>query len=221
MFNQILLDKNSFKALSAETRVNILKELNKRRKTLTELSASIGLGASTIKEHLQILEEAELIVQVDEGRKWKYYELTKKGKTVLEPQETRIIITLGIGTIALLALALILIQNPIFNQNMNVDNSIVGMGIETSNEDIDYVVMTNDSSGSEYDAQTIDATKSPTADTRLINSEAEIGLAITNDSNVGIEQNALITIAVLLGIIIGYVINSAKTKLIQINKKDN
>lgn len=220
MFNQILLDKNSFKALSAETRVNILKELNKRRKTLTELSVSIGLGASTIKEHLQILEEAELIVQVDEGRKWKYYELTKKGKTVLEPQETRIIITLGIGTIAILALALILIQNPIFNQNMNIDNTIVGMGIETSNEDIDYVVMTNNSDGSEFDVQTIDAIKSPTADTRLTNAGAEIESGAINDSTEGIGQNTLITIGVLLGIVIGYVVNSAKTKLIQINKKN-
>ncbi|MEK6959024.1 MAG: winged helix-turn-helix domain-containing protein [archaeon] len=103
MLNQkVILDNQSFKALSAESRVGILKNLNVRRMTLSELSKKLELESSTIKEHCMILAKADLIKQIDEGRKWKYYELTGKGKSLLEPnfmEEAKVLIVLCFGLI--------------------------------------------------------------------------------------------------------------------------
>lgn len=58
------------------TRKRLLISLEKRRKTLTELSREVGLRLPTVKKHLAILEENGAIVKIDEGYKWKYYQLT-------------------------------------------------------------------------------------------------------------------------------------------------
>jgi DNA-binding transcriptional ArsR family regulator len=102
---KITLDKKSFRALISETRINILKSLTQRRKTLSELSKEFGMSVSTIKEHLNVLCSAELIVQKDEGHKWKYYELTGKGRNVLNPGERKIIVLLGISLFAMAGIA--------------------------------------------------------------------------------------------------------------------
>lgn len=101
MSDKISLDKESFKALAVDSRINILKELNKRRKTLSELSTCLNLGTSSVKEHLEILQKAELIKKIEEGRKWKYYELTWKGKNIVDPTEAKIFITLAVSLLAL------------------------------------------------------------------------------------------------------------------------
>ncbi len=87
---KIVLDRATFRALASDTRVEILKELDKRRKTLTELSDSVGLAVATIKEHISSLSASGLVEVKDEGRKWKYYELTEKGKAVLYPERRKI-----------------------------------------------------------------------------------------------------------------------------------
>jgi DNA-binding transcriptional ArsR family regulator len=102
MDEKIVLDEKSFKALSADSRVNILKNLTDRRRTLTELSQKLNLGGSTIKEHCTILVNADLIKQKDEGRKWKYYELTNKGRQIIQPSilnEAKVLILLSIATL--------------------------------------------------------------------------------------------------------------------------
>ena len=100
MDESIKLDRKSFEALAGQTRVKALKSLLKRRKTLTELSEELQLSPSTMKEHLDVLVDSELITQVDEGRKWKYYELTRKGKQIAEPHELRVWIILGLSIVA-------------------------------------------------------------------------------------------------------------------------
>ncbi len=99
MDDTIRLDRRSFEALAAESRVKILKALSKRRKTLTELSHELGLSVSTMKEHLDVLVKAGLIMQMDEGRKWKYYELTRKGKGIVSPYPAKVLIMLAISLI--------------------------------------------------------------------------------------------------------------------------
>ena len=102
MEQQVILDDKSFKALSAESRVSILKNLQERRMTLSELSKRLHLETSTVKEHCTVLEHADLVTLIDEGRKWKYYELTIKGKKVLMPsfmEEVKVLIVLCIGLI--------------------------------------------------------------------------------------------------------------------------
>jgi DNA-binding transcriptional ArsR family regulator len=100
MDESIKLDRKSFEALAGQTRVKALKSLLRRRKTLTELSDELQLSPSTMKEHLDVLVDSELITQVDEGRKWKYYELTRKGKQIAEPHELRVWIILGLSIVA-------------------------------------------------------------------------------------------------------------------------
>ncbi len=87
---KIVLDRAAFRALASDTRVEILKELDKRRKTLTELSDSVGLAVATVKEHMSSLTSSGLVEVKDEGRKWKYYELTGKGKAILYPERKKI-----------------------------------------------------------------------------------------------------------------------------------
>jgi len=113
MEQKVVLDEKSFKALSAESRVNILKSLGERRRTLSELSHKLSLGNSTVKEHCDILANAELIKQIDEGRKWKYYELTGKGKQIIVPsflQEARIMIMLCLGALVIGGIIFIMLQ---------------------------------------------------------------------------------------------------------------
>lgn len=115
--DKITLDKKTFKTLASDTRVGILKSLNRRRKMLTELSKEFGMSPSTIKEHLDNLSGAGLVVMKDDGHKWKYYELTRKGKDVLNPGETKIWIVLALSAIAILITSYdFVVQN--LSQNM-------------------------------------------------------------------------------------------------------
>jgi DNA-binding transcriptional ArsR family regulator len=91
----VKLDKAALKALSNDTRVDILKELQRRRHTQSELAEELELSVPTIKEHLTALEKAGLVEMHDEGRKWKYYSLTKKSKAILTPESVNIFIVLG------------------------------------------------------------------------------------------------------------------------------
>ncbi len=96
MEQTITIDKETFKALAADTRVKILKILDTRRHTQSELSASLDLSVPTVKEHLDALEKAKLVSKIEEGYKWKYYELTEKGKCVLDPERKKVWIVLGL-----------------------------------------------------------------------------------------------------------------------------
>ncbi|OYT32900.1 hypothetical protein DRJ22_00565 [Candidatus Woesearchaeota archaeon] len=100
---EIKLDKKSLKALSNDTRAEIFKLLGKRRHTQSEIAEKLGLSVPTIKEHLQELAKAGLIERHEEGRKWKYYALTKKGKGVLNPEETKILLLLATTIITMTA----------------------------------------------------------------------------------------------------------------------
>ncbi len=92
---EIRLDKETFKALASTTRVDVLKLLARRRHMQSELAAELNLSVPTVKEHLFALERAGLVERHEEGRKWKYYSLTKKGEGVLHPEETKIWIVLS------------------------------------------------------------------------------------------------------------------------------
>ena len=101
MEDKITLDRESFRTLASKTRVNILKSLDSRRKMLSELAKQFGMSPSTIKEHMDNLSRAGLVVQIDDGHKWKYYELTPKGREIVNPTGTRIFVILGLSLFAL------------------------------------------------------------------------------------------------------------------------
>ena len=91
------IDRQTLKALAADTRLNILKSLGKRRKTPSELSKELNLATSTVVEHLNKLEEADLIKREETGHKWIYYNLTEKGSALVKPKiPMNFIIILGV-----------------------------------------------------------------------------------------------------------------------------
>ncbi|MCK4368010.1 MAG: winged helix-turn-helix transcriptional regulator [Thermoplasmata archaeon] len=110
MGRRIVLDAESFRALSSETRVQLLKHLDEDRLTLTNLAKKMDLAKATVSSHLESLENAGLIRRIDEGRKWIYYSLTGKGKAVLHPESEKVgvILALSVG-LSLIGLASLLI----------------------------------------------------------------------------------------------------------------
>lgn len=90
---RITIDRKALFTLASETRINLLKELDKKRMTQSELSKELEISKTAVKEHLDKLEEAGLVKRSEEGRKWIYYQLTGKGKYVLHPG-SKITITL-------------------------------------------------------------------------------------------------------------------------------
>ncbi|MBN2126977.1 MAG: winged helix-turn-helix transcriptional regulator [Candidatus Diapherotrites archaeon] len=84
---ELMISSEDMKALSSDTRIDVLKLLNERKYTLAELSKKKNVSAPSMKQQLKILEENNLIHQIDEGRKWKYYDLTKKGRIFLNSKK--------------------------------------------------------------------------------------------------------------------------------------
>jgi len=94
------IDRKTLKALAADSRINILKSLSNRRKTPSELSKELNLAASTIIEHLNRLEEADLVRREETGHKWIYYNLTEKGESLIKPRfPTQFVLILALGII--------------------------------------------------------------------------------------------------------------------------
>lgn len=97
---KIVLDAESFKALASDTRLQILKALDARPLTVSELSRLLDLNKATVFEHLKQLTVAELAKREDDpARKWVYYKLTWKGRNVLHPENVQIYIMLGMGAL--------------------------------------------------------------------------------------------------------------------------
>ncbi len=110
MEEKITLDRKTFRMLSSGTRIDIAKKLYERRMTLSELSGALGMSPSSVKEHMDALRSAGLVEQHDEGRKWKYYALTGKGRYIINPAEKKVFIILGISILAMIGSAGMLMQ---------------------------------------------------------------------------------------------------------------
>ena len=126
----ITLDRESFKALASEVRVEVLKQLEVRRMTVTDLSHTMSLAKPTLLEHLDRLVSAGLVTKVDEGRKWIYYELTKRGRNILHPHQVKILISLAMsvllfsaGFVAIMTAAM---QPPTFTSGGPPETSTTG-----------------------------------------------------------------------------------------------
>jgi len=65
-----------FKALSTAARVDIMEQLMNRRATMTQISRRVSKSEATVSEHLQVLEEAGIVLRIDDGHKWRYYRPT-------------------------------------------------------------------------------------------------------------------------------------------------
>ena len=102
MQDKITLDRKIFEALASETRVNILKSLDERPKTIAELSRELSFSKSSLHEHLSKMLKVGL-VERQEYSKWVYYKLTDKGKSILHPHERlKILVLLSFSFLSLI-----------------------------------------------------------------------------------------------------------------------
>ncbi len=123
--NEIILRKEEFKALSSDTRIELIRLLKERNYTLSEMSAKLKMSSPTIKQHLDTLAHSDLIEQKDEGRKWKYYSLTRKGKKLIEPETPKIMILWAatlLGVLSIFFLAFSITENP-FSEEIKIQNT--------------------------------------------------------------------------------------------------
>lgn len=132
----ISLDKETFKALAGETRVQILKELNERQKTQSELAAKLHLSAPTVNEHLSLLKKAGLVQEIDDGHKWKYFSLSAKGKNILNPGEKQILLVLSLLTIAFTGLILMILSqfNSLASFSRSAASNIVAPAVDGASQ---------------------------------------------------------------------------------------
>jgi DNA-binding transcriptional ArsR family regulator len=100
--SKVTLDRETFKALASDTRLDILKSLDGKNMSLKDICTSTNLNKATLHEHLVKLNEAGLIKKNErEGHKWVYYKLTWKGECLLHPENTRIVVLFTTTFIAL------------------------------------------------------------------------------------------------------------------------
>ncbi|MFH0929395.1 MAG: winged helix-turn-helix domain-containing protein [Candidatus Aenigmatarchaeota archaeon] len=117
------IDRKTLKALAADTRLDILKSLGKRRKMPSELSKEMSLAPSTILEHLNKLEKANLVRREKTGHKWVYYNLTNKGESLVKPKyPVQFVLMLSLGIFFVFSGAL----KYIFNQGMTNKTRVLG-----------------------------------------------------------------------------------------------
>ncbi len=97
MDDEIVVSRQMLKAIGADTRIDILKSLQGRQKTQTELASELKLSAPTISEHLAQLEDSDLVEVNPEyvDKKWKYYRLTKTARNLLERKRSNVILVLA------------------------------------------------------------------------------------------------------------------------------
>ncbi len=111
MEEKVLINKITLKAITSDTRYNILKLLSEKNMTLSDISKKLKLSNSTVKEHLDLLLKSDLVKKEETNRKWKYYSLTNEGKKLIKPQEMKVYFAFLISLIATAGFALFFLLN--------------------------------------------------------------------------------------------------------------
>ncbi|MCS7106030.1 MAG: DUF5667 domain-containing protein, partial [Candidatus Aenigmarchaeota archaeon] len=103
MEEEVKISRELLKTITVDTRVDILKALEERPMTASELSRFLNKHVTTISEHLEILRSSNLVERIERpGRKWVYYKLTKEGKKILHPTSYRWVMVLTISFLAII-----------------------------------------------------------------------------------------------------------------------
>jgi DNA-binding transcriptional ArsR family regulator len=93
---KIEVSKKLLKTLTVDTRTDILKSLQNRPMTASELSRKLNKHVTTVSEHLDVLKESNLVEKIERpGRKWIYYRLTKPGESIVHPQSYKWVFVLA------------------------------------------------------------------------------------------------------------------------------
>ena len=100
---ELPLDDSLLKVLSSESRREILRLLRERRMTGAELATRLDLGKPAVSEHLKKLQDAQLIERFDDPeRRWVYYNLSSRGRGILEPQRVRFYLVMAVAALGLM-----------------------------------------------------------------------------------------------------------------------
>lgn len=138
MTEEIVIDKGLLKAIGADARISILKSLGQHQKTQSDLAKELKLSAPTVLEHLNQLEEAGLVERKEEGRKWKYYILTRKGEKIVSSSNKKIGLNVFIALgIILIFATVILFTSP----HLDTNSADYGSGEESGGENAEEKMM--------------------------------------------------------------------------------
>lgn len=98
---RVPLDADLIQVLASDTRRRVLRLLQDRRMTLSELARSLDLKKSTVLEHLRKLSDAGLVDRdEEEDRLWVYYDLSHRGRNILSPDRSRLYLAVGASILA-------------------------------------------------------------------------------------------------------------------------
>jgi len=154
---KVTLDREAFKALASDTRLEILHTLDGKRMSLTEISHATNLNKATLHEHLTKLLEANLVKRKDrKGHKWVYYTLSWKGESLLHPENTKIVVMFSIAFSTLLAgiIQMFLYAKGTIQSSINTfiqEDSVLTKGATDTNESIPSMInSTNAIDGGQY-----------------------------------------------------------------------
>ncbi|MBI2543357.1 MAG: winged helix-turn-helix transcriptional regulator [Candidatus Aenigmarchaeota archaeon] len=91
-----IVDREVLKVLSADTRMDILKELSQGDRTPSDLGKRLKKSDATVVEHLEVLIKAGLVKKIEQpGKKWIFYTLTERGEGIVSSKSRRLVIILG------------------------------------------------------------------------------------------------------------------------------
>lgn len=128
MEEELKLQKATIKILSVNTRVDILKLLDQRPMTASEVSRTLNKHVTTISEHLNVLRNSNFVERVERsGHKWVYYKLTKDANDILHPKVYhRWIIVLSLSLLILSGLRIPFVDanpgDPLYGLDKFVEN---------------------------------------------------------------------------------------------------
>lgn len=99
---RVTLDKKALLALASDTRLEIMRNLERMRRTVTQVAEALDIDKGGVHRHLRKLVEGELVRRYDDHG-FVYYGLSWKGRDLLNPTEnTKIVILLGLSAVLLL-----------------------------------------------------------------------------------------------------------------------
>lgn len=87
LWKRVILTPRVFAALASPERIRVLRALEDRNMTGTEVASRLDLSKSTAFKELSRLEEAQLVARVEGNRKWVYYRLTEMARRIMHPED--------------------------------------------------------------------------------------------------------------------------------------
>jgi len=197
--DELKIGIEEFKALSSDTRINIIKLLHERNHTLSELSAKLNMSSPTIKQHIGTLLKSDLIQQKDEGRKWKYYCLTRKGKKLVEPEnEPKVMILLTASIVGMLFLVYVIFGT-------GISFSFTGTEVDSSAALKQFIAPTTEIKNDLIDSETGTAGSYKTSEEDKLGATETTDETKTGQKETGIKEQAyLIALLVAFALAAGF-----------------